>query len=165
MSEQVRKALIQLYILAGLGLVLLAVVWVAGWFIAPLGLYEGKDDPGLLLLLTTLVLGAWNLLSCVIAAGFFHAASRNGAKTFRHFKNASLRLVFIGVLFLFPVPLMTHVLGGEIEGRALALFVIVISMAGIAFGRARIRMIGNRLAELEHLAEAQTLAPFEEPQT
>jgi len=164
-TETVQKALFYHYLLAGLGLVLLAVVWALGWVVAPEGLYEGKERATQLLIVTALVQASWNLLSCVVAAGFFHAASVNAAKTFRSYQSASLRLLFLGIVFVFPVPFMTNVLGAEVPGRILALFVVVISMAGIMFGRARIRMIGRRLAELEDSENALPLAPFETPPT
>lgn len=154
MSDQVRKAISRHYILAGLGLVLLACVWALGWMVSPSGLYEGKPGAWKLLLLTTIILAAWNLMSCVVAAGFFHAASVHTASTFKAYKAASFRLLFFGVIFVFPIPLASSVLGPELPGRILALFVIVISMAGILFGRARIRMIGRRLSELEALNES-----------
>ena len=158
MSDQVRKAISQHYILAGLGLVLLACVWALGWMVSPSGLYEAKPNALKLLLLTTLILAAWNLMSCVVAAGFFHAASVHGAKTYKAYKVASFRLLFFGIIFVFPIPLATTVLGPEPPGRILSLFVIVISMAGILFARARIRMIGRRLTELEALNEPATAA-------
>jgi len=156
-----RKPTFYHYLVAGLGLVLLAVVWAMGWLTALPDPLEGKEQAGLLMVLTALVLGAWNLVSCVIAAGFFHAASKHPAKTFLSYRAASLRLVFMGVLFVFPVPLMTQVLGADPRGRALALLVIGISMAGIAFGRARIRIIEKRLIELPEEKAPPKLAPFQ----
>jgi len=139
-------------------MVLLAAVWLAGWFISPANLFADTDAPLLLALLTALVLAAWNLLGCVIAAGFFHAASRHPAMTFRGFRAASLRLTILGILFLFPVPLMAQVLGSSPQGRALALLVTAMSLAAVVFARARIRLIARRLALLEELSK---LAPLQ----
>ncbi len=168
MSEKTKKALFYHRLIAGLGLVMLAVVWASGWFLGPGTVYNGDSeaDPRLLLLMTTLILASWNLLSCVIAAGFFHAANKHTASTFEGYKLFSLLLVLAGILFLFPVPLMTGALGSDAPGRAMALLVTGISMAGIAFGRARLRAIGERLEELlnqqdpEIQEEPKPLAPF-----
>ncbi len=150
------------YLIAGTGLVLLAFVWAAGWMTAPANPFEDGENPGRLMMLTALVLGAWNLVSCVIAAGFFHAASKHPAETFRGYRLASIRLFFMGVAFLFPVPLMTQVMGSDPTGRALAIVIVGISMAGIVFGRARINAIGERLGELAEAEDALPLAPFQD---
>jgi predicted membrane channel-forming protein YqfA (hemolysin III family) len=160
-NDSVRKAIFPLYLIAGLAMVLLAAVWAQGWFTSPLDLYEGHDNPGILILVTALVLAAWNLISCVIAAGFYHAASKHPATHFRQYRNASIRLMLMGTIFLFPVPLMTYVLGGEPYGRALALLITGISLAGVVFGRARIKAIGKRLGTmLEAEKHDSSLAPL-----
>jgi len=156
MNDSVRKAIFPHYLIAGLAMVLLAVVWAAGWLTSPRGLYEGHNNPRNLILITALVLAAWNLLSCVITAGFYHAASKHPANTFRLYRNASVRMMLLGTLFLFPVPVMTYVLGGEPYGRALAIIITGISLAGIVFGRARIRVIQERLGELLEASEPST---------
>lgn len=162
MSESVRKALFYHYLLAGLGLVLLAIIWAFGFFTAPSGLYDSPDKSGKLLLITALTLASWNLMSCVCSAGFFHAASKALADTYNAYKAVSLRLFFLGIVFVFPVPLMTSVLGSELFGRIYALFIIAISMATILFGRARINAIAKRLEEYESGEDSPQLAPFEE---
>lgn len=141
-------------------MVLLALVWAVGWFTSPLNLFAATDKGLVLSLLTTMVLGAWNLIGCVIAAGFFHAASVNPAETFRHYRNASLRLILIGMIFLFPVPLMTQVLGSSIQGRALALLITGMSIATVLFGRARINAVAGRLHQLAESEELSKLAPL-----
>jgi len=162
MTDTVRKALFYHYLLAGLGLVLLAVLWAFGFFTAPSGLYEGSEKSSKLLLITALTLASWNLMSCVCAAGFFHAASKALSDTFEAYKATSLRLFFMGIIFVFPVPLMTSILGTELYGRVYSLFIIVISMAAIMFGRARINLIGERLNQFETGEDDKPLAPFEE---
>jgi hypothetical protein len=110
--------------------------------------------------LTTLVLGAWNLLSCVISAGFFHAASIAKAATFGQYKIKSLWFFIGGIIFLFPVPLMTQVLGREPVGRALALIITCMSLATIAFGRARINAIYSNLWEIAESEDHANLLPY-----
>jgi len=140
-------------LVAGLALVLLAVVWSFGWLTSQTGLYDGHENGILLRNLTALTLAAWNLIACVVAAGFFHAASVNNAKTYRGFRNISLIFIIVGVLFLFPIPFMTGVLGAELPGRALSLVIVGISFAGVAFGRARILAIQKKL---KGMAEPQS---------
>ncbi len=163
MSEQkpVSKVSFPHRLVAGLGMVLLAVIWVAGW-LARSDIYTDTESPMLFLVLTATVLAAWTLLTAVIAAGFFHAANKHPANTFRAYRNASLRLLVGGVLILFPGPLMALVLGSTAEGRALALVVTAISISAILFGRARIHLIEARLSELAAMDdETVSLAPWE----
>ncbi|MCK4719064.1 hypothetical protein KAU08_00320, partial [bacterium] len=110
MDERVRKAIFPHRLTAGLGMVLLAIVWAFGWITAPSNIFN-EPDSTLKLFLITIVLGSWNLLCCVIAAGFFHAASVNQAKTFVKYRIVSLLLLILGTLILFPVPMMSQVLG------------------------------------------------------
>lgn len=160
MEKLVQKAIFPHRLAAGLGMVLLAIVWAYGWITAPSNLFLHEEHAGLMRYLTTLILAAWNLLSCVIAAGFFHAASINKPVTFRKYRLASLWLLIGGIIFLFPVPFMTQVLGREPVGRALALIITGMSFAAIAFGRARINVIYNRLKEFAESAEHYGLIPF-----
>ncbi|MCK4719033.1 hypothetical protein KAU08_00165, partial [bacterium] len=99
-------------------------------------------------------------LCCVIAAGFFHAASVNQAKTFVKYRIVSLLLLILGTLILFPVPMMSQVLGDGAIGRAMALLVTGMSFAAIAFGRARINVIYTRLMEFTESGEGESLIPF-----
>ena len=160
MIDPVRRAILPFRLAAGIGMVLLAVVWVVGWFTSPQNLFANTESPIVLAVLTTLVLGAWNLIACVIAAGFFHAASVHHAANFRAYRSAGLRLVLVGIIFLFPVPMMTEVLGSNIPGRALALVITGMSIAAIIFGRARINIIAKRLEELAVPEELPKLAPL-----
>jgi hypothetical protein len=132
---------------AGIGMVLLAIVWAAGWF-ASGDPFKEMDSPATVMGIIAGVFVAWNLLSSVIAAGFFHAASTNPSTTYRGYRTASFRLVVTGILMLFPVPLMAQSLGNSPWGRALALIITGISMAAIIFGRARLAQIENRLNAL-----------------
>jgi hypothetical protein len=132
---------------AGIGMVLLAIVWAAGWFTSG-NPFSGMDSSAAVMGIIAGVFVAWNLLSSVIAAGFFHAASLNPATTYRGYKSASLRLVITGIIMLFPVPLMAQSLGNSPWGRALALIITGISMAAIIFGRARLGQIETRLNAL-----------------
>jgi hypothetical protein len=159
-AEFSQKALLPYRLTAGIVMVLLAIVWATGWFMSPANLFAGTEAPVVLTVLTSLVLGAWNLIACVIAAGFFHAASVIQAETYRAYRNASLRLVLIGMIFLFPVPLMAQVLGSSIQGRSLALFITGMSIATVIFGRARINSIGERLREYAEAEELPKLAPL-----
>ncbi len=160
MKDQISKAIFPHYLIAGLGMVLLVCVWAFGWKTSPAQLYDGLESPALMLILISLVLAGWSLLSCVIAAGFFHAASKHPAKTFNAFRNASIRLMLLGTIFLFPVPVMTYVLGSEMTGRALALVITGISLAGIVFGRARIKVIERHLTALSVAEEREELTPL-----
>ena len=153
-------------LIAGTGMVLLAAVWAAGWFTPP-DPYADTESPLLLMVLTAATLAAWNLLACVVAVGFFHAAGLHPGKTFRAFRLGSLRLEIMGVIFLFPVPLMAQVLGGSALGRSLALFITAMSIAAVMFGRARMRLVESHLGELARRDEqafepAPSLAPWEE---
>jgi len=159
-TEFPKRAILPFRLTAGIVMVLLAIVWVLGWFTSPANLFTGTEAPVVLSILTALVLGAWNLIACVIAAGFFHAASVIHAETYFAYRNASLRLVLIGMIFLFPVPLMTQVLGSSIPGRALALLITGMSIAAVIFGRARINSIGEHLIELAEAEEFPKLAPL-----
>lgn len=160
MSDYPKNPVLPYRLAAGIVMVLLAVVWAIGWFTSPTNLFAGTEAPVVLSILTALVLGAWNLIACVIAAGFFHAASVIHAETWRGFRSASLRLVLTGMIFLFPVPLMAQVLGSSIPGRALALFITGMSIAAVIFGRARINSIGERLREFAEAEELPKLAPL-----
>lgn len=159
MDERVRKAIFPHRLTAGLGMVLLAIVWAFGWITAPSIIYT-EPDSILKLRLITVVLGSWNLLCCVIAAGFFHAASVNQAKTFMKYRMVSLLLLILGILVLFPVPMMSQVLGDGAIGRAMALLITGMSFAAIAFGRARINAIYTRLLEFTESDEGASLIPF-----
>jgi hypothetical protein len=159
-KQKISQAMFPFRLTAGLGMVLLAVVWSIGWMTAPRDLYTHNPQPALLLSLTSIVLIIWNLVSCVIAAGFFHAASKHAAHTFKSYLNASLRLVIMGVIFVFPVPLMSAVLGSESVGRVLALVIMGMSIAAIVFGRARMKMIENRLYDIAKAEELNVLAPM-----
>jgi len=142
-------------------MVLLAAIWAAGWF-APSDSFTGADFPWVHMALSAGTLAAWNLLGCVIAAGFFHAASKHAASAFRRYRLASLRLLIIGIIFVFPVPIMAQMLGRSPQGRALALLITAMSIATIIFGRARIKLIEDRLAHLARLEdEDASLAPWE----
>ena len=143
-------------------MVLLAIIWAAGWFTPP-DSFEGNENRILLIAITATVIAAWSLLASVIAAGFFHAASKHSSNTVRGYKFASLRLLIVGIIFLFPGPIMAQVLGMSMTGRALALFITAISISTILFGRARINQIEGRIAVLESGAvEHPLLAPWEE---
>ncbi|MCX6645915.1 MAG: hypothetical protein NTY09_06125 [bacterium] len=160
MDKSAQKAIFPHRLAAGLGLVLLAIVWAFGWITAPPNLFIHEEHAAIMRLMTTLILGAWNLLSCVLAAGFFHAASINQAKTLMGYRLVSLWLIILGIIILFPVPLMTQVLGKEPVGRALALVITGMSFAAIAFGRARINVIYGRLKEIGESEEHAGLVPF-----
>ena len=168
MKNQIRSPAFPHRLAAGLAMVLLAVIWATGWFTPP-DPFVASEKPLLMMLILALVFVAWNLLSCAVAAGFFHAASKHPASTFRAYRNASLRLVILAVLFLFPIPIAAQVLGSSPGGRALSLFVTLISLAGVVFGRTRLNLIELRLLELASGSEPQpkpellpSLAPFEE---
>lgn len=141
-------------------MVLLAVVWVWGWF-SGIDPFNREGQPRVLIFLMAAVLSAWNLLAAVIAAGFFHAASIYKTDSFRAYRNASFRLVLTGILFLFPIPLASYVLGVSPLGRALSLFIVAISISAIIFGRARLQIVENRLYELAESSKP-ALAPIEE---
>lgn len=148
-------------LIAGLGMVLLAIVWAAGWFTPP-DPFKGTESPALLMVITATVIGAWTLLSAVIAAGFFHAASKHPAKTYRKYRMASLRLLLAGLLILFPGPVIAQVLGTTMAGRALALLITSISIATIVFGRARIiQMESHMAALLRQEGDLSQLEPWE----
>jgi hypothetical protein len=141
-------------------MVLLAMVWAAGWFTLP-DAFEDTRAPIVVMGLIAGVFTAWNLLACVVAAGFFHAASVLSAVKYRAYRGASLRLVIVGIVLLFPVPIAAQVLGNSPLGRALSLIITAMSIMAIVFGRARLRLIERRL---ESLAEGDKilLAPIEE---
>ena len=139
---------------------LLAAVWATGWFTFG-NPFKDAQTPLVQIGLTACVLIAWNLLATVIAAGFFHAAGIYPAKRFRSYRNASLRLVIVGIILLFPVPAMAQVLGNTPPGRALALVITGMSIAAIVFGRARLILIQERLRVLSGSAKG-SLAPIEE---
>ncbi len=142
-------------------MVLLAAVWALGWYTPP-DPFSGTEAPLVLIIVTATVLASWNLVAGVIAAGFFHASSIHPASTFRSYRLASLRLMAVGIFWLFPVPLMAQVLGATAAGRALSLLVTVISIAAIVFGRARLHLVEERLDELSRIdARMATLAPWE----
>jgi hypothetical protein len=128
-------------------MVLLATLWAAGWFTSG-DPFKDMDSPAAVMGIVAGVFAAWNLVSSVIAAGFFHAASLNPSTTYRGYKNASFRLVVTGIIMLFPVPVMAQVLGNSPWGRALALVITGISIAAIIFGRARLSQIETRLNAL-----------------
>jgi len=160
-KDRVRKAILPHRLFAGLGMVLLAVTWAAGWFTPP-DPFEGARSPRVLMSLTALVFTAWNLLACVIAIGFFHAGSVHFAKSFKAFRNGSLRLELAGLIMLYPVPIMAQVLGPTPEGRVYSLFITAMSIAAVMFGRARLRKIEFRLSDLaDQERPADSLAPFE----
>jgi hypothetical protein len=159
-KDPVRTAILSYRIAAGIGMVLLAVVWAGGWFI-PGDVFENTQSPGVLIGLVAAVFAAWNLLAAVIATGFFHAASHYTAKTYGAYRSASFRLVILGLLVLFVVPLAALVLGTSPIGRALSLAITGISICAIIFGRARLRVIESRL--ISYAAEDRsTLVPIEE---
>lgn len=139
-------------------MVLLILVWGAGWMLPP-GAYFEQGARIVMLPLTGIVLFAYGLLGSVLAAGFFHAASNASMKNFGIYRSRSYMILLIGFLWLFPVPIMTLVLGGSAAGRAVALIITGISLSGIIFARARINLIGDRL---EKIYKGSKVAPFEE---
>ena len=151
MSDNNRKAVFMHRLAAGTGMVLLALVWAAGWFTGA-DPFIKLESASAVMGIVAAVFAAWNLLAGVIAAGFFHAASVYPAASFRKYQNSSLRLVVTGIIFLFPVPIAAQVLGNSPWGRALALVITGISICAIIFGRARLRLIESRL---NTLAEGQ----------
>jgi hypothetical protein len=155
-----QTAILPYRLIASLAMVLLAVIWAMGWF-AGRDRFAESVSPLVLVSLTASVFLAWSLVAAVIAAGFFHAASIHSATTYRGYRAASLTLVIIGILLLFPVPLMATVLGHSPVGRALALLVTCVSIAAIIFGRARLGMIHDRLTRLYEGSNV-SLAPIEE---
>jgi hypothetical protein len=159
-KNPVEQAILSHRIVAGLGMVLLAVVWAIGWF-TPGNPFKNAESPGVQISLTAAVFVAWNLLAAVIAAGFFHAASVHPAKLFGKYRRASLFLVVIGIVLLFPVPIMAQILGTSPLGRAYALLITGMSIAAIVFGRARLRLIQERLAALSGCVKT-SLAPIED---
>jgi hypothetical protein len=136
-------------------MVLLALLWASGWFTG-VDKFRDVENPLAVMGIVAAVLAAWNLLSAVIAAGFFHAASVYPSKTFKAYKAASFRLVLCGLIMLFPVPVMAQVLGNSAGGRALALIITSISIAGVIFSRARLRLIENRLTSLWGLTRTES---------
>ena len=160
MKNPVDQAILPHRIVAGIGMVLLAVVWAIGW-LTPGDPFENAQAPAVQISLTASVLVAWNLLAAVIAAGFFHAASVYPAKLFGKYRSTSLFLVVIGIILLFPVPIMAQILGTSPLGRAYALLITGMSIAAIVFGRARLKLIQERLASLSGSVKA-SLAPIEE---
>jgi len=141
-------------------MVLLAMVWAAGWFTLP-DAFKDTQAPIVVMGLIAGVFAAWNLLACVISAGFFHAASVLSAVKYRAYRGASLRLVIVGIVLLFPVPIAAQVLGNSPLGRALSLIITGMSIAAIVFGRARLRLIERRLESLVE-GDKILLAPIEE---
>jgi hypothetical protein len=144
-------------------MVLLALLWASGWFTGG-DKFKDVENPLAVMGIVAAVFAAWNLLSAVIAAGFFHAASVYPAKTYLSYKAASLRLVICGILMLFPVPIMAQVLGDSATGRALALIITSISIAAVIFSRARLRLIENRLMALWGITRTKstTIEEFEQ---
>lgn len=158
--KHVQRAIFPHRLFAGLGMVLLAAIWAVGWFTPP-DPYSSTSEPLFLMSVTALVLASWNLLACVIAAGFFHAGSVHPAGTFGYYRNASFRMQLMGLIMLFPVPIMAQVLGASPLGRTLAMLITTMSIAAILFGRARFRMIESRLYQLAgNEEEAASLEPF-----
>lgn len=160
MKNDIEKSVFPHRLAAGIGMVSLSLVWAAGWFIES-NAFRNSSSSFVLITLPALVFMAWNIVSGVIAAGFFHAASRHHMKSFKAYRKASLGLLIIGILFLFPVPIMALSLGNSTLGRVYSLIITGISIAAIIFGRARIEQIREKLGNLASSGKPD-LAPFEE---
>lgn len=128
-------------------MVLLALLWAAGWLNGA-DPFKNSQYPSMLIYILGGVFLAWALLSSVIASGFFHAASIYKSPNLHAYRRSALRLVITGLIILFIVPTMAQSLGNSPIGRTLSLFVTAISLCAIIFNRARMVIIENRMREM-----------------